>query len=129
MLNVFFWMITFWWFEYKLLTIESWTLGLYAFLILYSVLLYLLAIILVPQDWSSVENLDAYFMARRYWFFSVYLLANAADAVDTFLKGGWAHFQNVGLATNILTVATIPVVLVGMVSTNLRVQFVLSLAV
>jgi len=87
--EVFNWMILFWWWEFRFSEfIDAWTLGIYVFLASYAIILFLLAAILVPRSWESVEDLAAYFLQRKNWFFSLYLLAIGMDVVDTYWKGG-----------------------------------------
>ncbi len=94
---LFVWMVLFWWWQFRLLAlVKVWTLGLYFFIILYAVLLFLLAVILIPRDWGNANNLDDYFLSKRYWFYTVFLMANVADLVDSFLKGGWQYVSGNG---------------------------------
>jgi hypothetical protein len=59
--------------------------------ILYAVVLFLMAVILVPRDMDGVHDSYAYFMAGRRWFFGALLVANAVDFADSLLKGmAWA---------------------------------------
>ena len=86
--TVFFWMINFWWFQFRLLAMEdAWTLWRYLFIILYAVALYILAVTLVPRDWDAIKRYSEYFMRNRRWFFIALLLASIADVADAFLKG------------------------------------------
>ena len=48
---LFVWMVSFWWWEFRLLLLlKTWTLGHYFFIVSYAVLLFLLAVILIPSD-------------------------------------------------------------------------------
>jgi hypothetical protein len=90
LLTLFVWMVSFWWWEFRLLAIlKSWTLAHYFFIITYAVLLFLLAVLLLPRDWATTESLDDYFLSKRQWFYPLYLIATFADIVDAWLKGGW----------------------------------------
>lgn len=86
------WLVSFWWWEFKFKTIDvQWTFGIYLFVISYALVLFLLAVILVPHHMDGVDDTYAYFMSGRHWFFSVLLLANFVDVVDSLLKGTtWA---------------------------------------
>jgi hypothetical protein len=86
------WLLSFWWWEFKFHDLDiKWTFGLYLFVILYAVVLFLMAVILVPRDMDGVHDSYAYFMAGRRWFFGALLLANAVDFADSLLKGiAWA---------------------------------------
>ncbi len=82
------WLISFWWFEFKFQSIDiEWTFGLYVFVIFYAILLFLMAVVLVPYRMEGVTDSYEYFMAGRPWFFGALFLTNAVDVVDTFLKG------------------------------------------
>ena len=120
---LFVWMVLFWWWQFRLLgLLKAWTLGHYFFIILYAVLLFLLAVILVPSDWASTDSLDVYFLSKRWWFYPVFLLASIADLVDSFLKGGWQYVLGMGVIPLVFTAASIPVCLVGVLSKNIRVH-------
>jgi hypothetical protein len=86
------WLLSFWWWEFKFHDLDiKWTFGLYLFVILYAVVLFLMAVILVPRDMDGVHDSYAYFMAGRRWFFGALLLADAVDFADSLLKGiAWA---------------------------------------
>lgn len=121
--TAFLWMINFWWFQFRLLWMEeAWTLGRYLFIILYSVALYVLAVILVPRDWDAIKRYPEYFMRNRRWFFSALLLAGVADVADAWLKGGWDYVASMGPFNNIVALATIPVVWIGIASRKIRTQ-------
>ena len=127
---VFIWMVIFWWWEYRLLElVQSWTLIRYFFLVLYAVLLYLLAAVLIPRDWNKVTDLDDYFISQRHWFFAAYLFATVADVIDSFMKGGLDYLESLGPITNLITAATGPIVIVGFRSTNVRTHSVMALFV
>lgn len=88
---VFTWLVSFWWFEYRFSEREVWTMGLYLFLITYAVLLFLLAVVLVPFQLEGVSSTREHFDLVRPWFFSLLLAVNLVDLADTFLKSvDWA---------------------------------------
>lgn len=125
--TVFFWMINFWWFQFRLLAMEdAWTLWRYLFIILYAVALYILAVTLVPRDWDAIKRYSEYFMRNRRWFFIALLLASIADVADAFLKGGWGYVASMGPFNNIVSLATIPVVAIGMRSRKIRTQTIMA---
>ena len=86
---VFCWTVLFWWWEFRFSeVVVEWTVGLYFFLILYAVALFLLGAILVPRTWDPVDDLGQYFVERRLWFYPLLFGANALDVIDTWFKGG-----------------------------------------
>lgn len=125
--TVFFWMINFWWFQFRLLAMEdAWTLGRYFFIVLYSVTLYVLAVILIPRDWNAIKRYTEYFMRNRRWFFAALLLANVLDVTDSWLKGGWAYVLSMGPFNNIVAAGTFPVAIVGIMSRKIRTQTIMA---
>ena len=123
LLTLFVWMVSFWWWEFRLLALlKSWTLAHYFFIITYAVLLFLLAVLLLPRDWAATNSLDDYFLSKRQWFYPLYLIATFADIVDAWLKGGWPYIQASGVLVFGYWAAAIPVCLVGVRSKNIRIH-------
>ena len=82
------WLISFWWWEFKLQEILiEWSYGMYLFIVAYAIALFMLAAILVPHRMHGVTHSYDYFVQGRKWFFGAFLLVNAIDIADTFLKG------------------------------------------
>jgi len=86
------WLISAWWGEYKLQTIDFvWTFGAYLFFILYYISLFLVIVILVPSRLENVADTYLHFMNGRAWFFGALLVATILDFFDTMMKGAdWA---------------------------------------
>ena len=120
--SVFGWLILFWWWEYRFSTrVADWTVGLYFFLVLYAVVLFLLSAILVPRSWDGVESLKAYFLERRVWFYGLYMFGSVIDLVDAYLKGGFDYFMNsVGVAGSVYSMLGLPVGIVGICTRNMK---------
>lgn len=116
------WLVSFWWFEFRFQELDvEWSYGLYLFLILYAVCLFLVAVILVPSHMITVRDSYEYFMAGRRWFFVAVLFGLGVDQVDSFLKGVEWGLRPLTLWLN----GTIVLVcLVGMASEGRRVQLV-----
>lgn len=90
----FVWLLLFWWWEFRFLEfVDQWNVGLYFFLVAYAVTLFLMAALLVPRTWDRVDDLGQYFLERKSWFYTLLLLADFFDIVDTFLKDGWFSAQ------------------------------------
>jgi len=123
LLTLFVWMVSFWWWEFRLLTLlKSWTLAHYFFIITYAVLLFLLAVLLLPRDWATTESLDDYFLSKRRWFYPLYLIATFADIIDAWLKGGWPYIKAGGVVVFAYWALAIPVCLVGVRSKNIHIH-------
>lgn len=118
---VFLWMILFWWWEYRFSELEpTWTVGLYFFLVLYAVVLFLLAVILVPRTWDGVTSLDDYLIRRRVAFYSMLLFGTTLDVLDSYLKGGWSYILDAGPWVWGFWIALVPTCLVGVRSRTAR---------
>ena len=130
LLTLFIWMVSFWWWEFRLLALlRSWTLAHYFFIITYAVLLFLLAVLLLPRDWATTHSLDDYFLSKRHWFYPLYLIATFADIVDAWLKGGWPYLQANGVLVFAYWSAAIPVCVVGFRSKNIRVHTFMAIVI
>lgn len=118
---VFIWTIQFWWWEFRLSElVEEWTLGLYLFLVGYAVVLFLLAVILVPRTWEGVDDLDTYFLQRRVWFYWGLAIATVIDVIDGLFKGGAAYVADTGAWIRVLWIVTAIACVVGLTSDKLR---------
>jgi hypothetical protein len=80
-------LVHFWWWEFWLGTITTWTFALYAFLLAFALLLFLLTALLYPDNISEYAGYGDYFMRRRAWFFGVFASVNLFDVIDTLIKG------------------------------------------
>ena len=79
--------IFWWWWEFQLATMPTWTFGIYLYVILYAVLIFVLCSLLFPESLTGFDGYKGYFLAKRTWFFAVFMLMNAIDFGDTLLKG------------------------------------------
>jgi hypothetical protein len=115
------WLILFWWWEYRFSTrVADWTVGLYFFLVLYAVVLFLLSAILIPRTWDGVSSLKEYFLERRVWFYGLYMFGSAIDLVDSYLKGGFDYFmESVGVAGWAFTILAFPIGIIGIKTRNI----------
>ena len=85
---IFTWLIQFLWWEFRWSKLTSEIgIGLFLFLVLYAVSLFSLAVILVPDRLSIVDDSWKYFLSIRVWFYGGLLVVNSIDLMDTFLKG------------------------------------------
>ena len=76
-----------WWAEFQLSATETWSFGLYCFVLAYAVLIYLSCALLFPNDLAGYDGFADYFHSRKGWFFGVALVSLAVDVADTLLKG------------------------------------------
>jgi hypothetical protein len=77
----------FWWWEFRLVHVHDWTFVVYAFLICYVVLIFLLCTLLFPDDLDEYTGYRDYFLSRRVWFFGLMALSFLLDLGDTLIKG------------------------------------------
>jgi hypothetical protein len=78
--------ITFWWWEFRLSSIQ-WNFGVYFFVVIYSSMYFFLSVLLFPADLAEYEGYQDYFLSRRVWFFGFVALTLGLDLVDTWIKG------------------------------------------
>lgn len=83
----FLYLVFFWWWEFKLAAIETWTFELYLFVIMYAVFLYLLVVVLYPEDLPEEGDFKRYYYDRRGWFFGLLVVIGAIDFIDSAAKG------------------------------------------
>ena len=126
--QVFLWMILFWWWEFRLVDVlKHWTLWNYFLIICYAVVLFLLVALLVPNDWDKVDDLNAYFLSKRRWFYSVYLLGVIIDVMDSYMKGGWTYVIGLGVLGWGYSIGGILVAVIGFRSTRIRIHIILGI--
>lgn len=87
--------IHFWWFEFGLIRVQTWHFMLFAFVLFYAFQFYLLAALLVPDDFADQKGFESYFMSRRRWFFGLLAATVPLDLIDTMIKGR-AYFASLG---------------------------------
>jgi hypothetical protein len=88
-------MMNFWWWEFALIR-AHWNFALFAFVLFYAFLFFLLACLLFPEDMSDYKGFEDYFFSRRRWFFGLLALTLVVDFVDTVAKGA-GHLEALGL--------------------------------
>jgi hypothetical protein len=126
--GVFLWMVLFWWWEFRLLTIlKNWSMGNYLLVIFYAVLLFLLVALLVPRKWDEVDDLNVYFLSKRHWFYPLLLLTNGVDVIDSYMKGGWTYIDAAGVVSWSNWIAYIPACIVGFRSNNARTHTIMAI--
>lgn len=120
--HTFLWLVLFWWWQFRLEVIwEEWTIGVYFFLVMYAVVLFLLAVILVPRNWDGVTDLNDFFLRRRAWFYSIWISAVLLDVLDSWLKGGMDYIVNdIGLWVVTYLLAAIVLAAIGIRVRSIR---------
>jgi hypothetical protein len=110
-------LVHFWWWEFWLFDIERWSFAIYAFLLAYLTVLYLLSTLLFPDDIAEYRDYEDYFMSRRKWFFGLLAATFLLDLVDTLIKGA-QHLQLFGNEYAIRVPAYVTLCLVAMAWRN-----------
>ena len=113
-LNSIFW----WWYEFRLQRIETWTFSLYAFVVFYAFYIYLICALLFPRDLEGYDGYRDYFLSRRKWFFGLLIGWGAVDLIDTAIKNTpeMNYFASLGTEYLISQVALTLGAVVGLVS-------------
>lgn len=110
-----------WWFEFRLRLIPVWTFQLYAFVLCYAFLIYLICALLFPSDLSGYQGYKDYFLSRRRWFFGLLIAVQGVDFFDTLAKGA-AYFASLGIEYPVAQLGLILLCVVGFLSPRERVQ-------
>ena len=120
-------LLHFWWWEFRLRHLADWTFLIYVFLIVYTVLLYLLCSLLFPRKLAPYADFEEYFLSRRRWFFGLMALVYLLDIIDTALKGD-QHLQSLGLEYLVRIAVYVVLCLVAMQTTSHRFHLVFVIA-
>ena len=110
-----------WWFEFRLRLVSSWSLELYSFVLAYAFFIYLICAVLLPSDVAPHAGFKEYFIARRRWFFGMMIGSRAIDFIDTWTKGP-AYFKSLGIEYPLAVTYVMSLCAVGMISPRPRVQ-------
>jgi hypothetical protein len=63
--------IFWWWWQFNLQKVVTWTFWIYFFVLCYAFLIYIICVLLFPDDLEEYDNFKDYFLARRRWFFGL----------------------------------------------------------
>ena len=110
-----------WWFEFGLRRTPVWTFQLYAFVLGYAFLIYLICTLLFPSNLGPARDFREYFLSRRRWFFGLLITLLIVDVIDTLSKGV-AHFASLGLEYPLSQAALVLICIAGIVSRRDRIQ-------
>ena len=122
--SLLFWIIHFWWWEFRLSMVPQWTFANYFFVILYAILFYFLCTVLFPSDLKDYSGYEDYFLSRRKWFFGFLAATFLADVIDTSLKGS-AYLHSFGIEYPIRIIANLIICVIAMFTSNRRIQLTL----
>ncbi len=77
---------------------QAWFFPNFVLLLLYVVVGYLAASLILPSDLEKQSDLEAHFFEVRPWFFSLCALVPLAELGDTLLHGGIERLANLGFS-------------------------------
>lgn len=112
-------LVHFWWWQFGLYGIANWTFGIYLFVLVYAVSLFLLCAFLFPDSMQDYKGYEDFFYARRGWFFGLLATTYLLDVVDTLIKGE-EHFARFGVEYLVRTPLFVGLCLVAMRTDNRR---------
>ncbi|MCF3479748.1 hypothetical protein GUV60_06760 [Stenotrophomonas maltophilia] len=120
-------LVTFWWWEFRLIEVHRWTFETYLFVIVYCATWFLLCALLFPDDLREYGSYGNYLMQRRRWIFSVIAALTLLDLVDTAIKGS-SRWKLLGAAYPLHAVLMLAVAVLGCRLRSQRTQLRLVLA-
>jgi len=85
-LSVILWLVGYWWFTFMLASIESWSILLFLFVLLYGAIVYLLIALLYPDRHKAGTDTFENFLVRRRSFFVTWVVLGIVDIADTLIK-------------------------------------------
>jgi hypothetical protein len=119
--NVALLLVVFWWAVlFSHADSEVWLFPSFALLLVYSVLIFLQAALILPSDLGEGADLEAHFFEVRPWFFSLLALTTVAEFGDTLLHGGFERVVAFGPGYWIILVSGVTLSTVGARSANRR---------
>ncbi|HTJ56836.1 MAG TPA: hypothetical protein VL418_04625 [Devosiaceae bacterium] len=83
---IFLTLVQFWWWEFALFEVKFWNFGAFLFLIAYCTALFLLSVLLFPDDIKEYHGYEDFFMSRRAWFFGLFAITIIFDLFDNAIK-------------------------------------------
>ena len=116
---VFLYLIFFWWFQFNLQRVETWSFPLFSLEVCYAVLIFLLCFVLFPGSKRRISDYKTYFFAARKWFFGLLITVFLVDFVDTAIKGR-SYLVDLGLEWALGKVLMIAFLTYAIVTTNKR---------
>lgn len=123
-LFTFFLVVDFWWWEFKLLSVDTWNFALYGYIILYVIIFYLICALLFPEHIKPGVTYKEYYYAKNGWIFSLMALLFLADIGDTLIKGT-AYYKGLGAEYTIRIILHIVLFLIAARTKNERYHLII----
>lgn len=124
--SIFVTLIHFWWWEFALFTVPQWTFGAFIFLIAYCTALFMLCVLLFPDDVKEYDGYEDFFMSRRAWFFGFFGATVIFDIFDSSLKG-WDYLTTFDLEYAIQVPVSLALCGIAIYSKNRRFQLIFAI--
>ena len=124
-LNILIYVLGIWWTMFWWNRLPIWTVGLFFFIATYAIVLFLLATMLFPWEFSKDLDFRKYFLANRSWFFGTQLVAFLIDIPETILKQT-SHIRPVPREYVVFIAVILAINVIGLTSRNERVHAALA---
>jgi hypothetical protein len=125
--SMFLYLLHFWWWEFRLESVQHWSFNLYLFVVIYALLLYLLCALVFPEQATDYSGYREYFYSRRQWFFGVLAVMYVIDYADTWVKGA-DYLRSFGVEYPIRNISFIALSLIAMWTRNARYHAIFAVA-
>ena len=120
-LTLLLYVIHFWWWEFRLQEIHSWTFESYLLVVSFAISFFLLSTLLFPDDISEYQGYEDYFGSRQRWFFGLLAISFIIDMFDGLIKGT-AYIASLGPEFPIRNVVSIILCIIAMFVKNKNFQ-------
>lgn len=87
--SILFELVLFWWWDVRLARENEWTFRVFLFQISYTIVLFLVAALLFPDNVAEYGGYQEFFIQRRRWFFSLLAATWALDLIKN--PDIWIH--------------------------------------
>lgn len=124
--NVIVYVLAVWWGMFWWNKLPAWTIEEFLFITGYSIVVFMLASMLYPWEFSADLDFEEYFFANKSWFFGILLTATLIDIPET-LQKGITHLRDVPREYELYIPATLTIVVIALVSDSRRAHAVLGL--
>jgi len=125
--NVILYVLALWWGMFWWNKLQNWPIEEFLFIMAYSIVIFMLASLLFPWEFEQSLDLERYFFTNKRWFFGIFLAATLLDIPET-LQKGVSHLREVPAQYVIFIPVSLAILITGLLSSNRRVQGVLSIA-